>query len=49
MVAQAAAARSDLQHTAALLMQPHATGRRVDLQHATGQLRRVLGAEGWAA
>lgn len=37
------------QRAAALLMEAHATGRPDDLQHATGQLRRALDAEGWAA
>lgn len=37
------------QHAAALLMEAHATGLADDLQHATGQLRRALDAEGWAA
>jgi hypothetical protein len=36
-------------HAAALLMEAHATGLADDLQHATGQLRRALDAEGWAA
>ena len=37
------------QHTAALLMEAHASGKPDDLQHATAQLRRALDAEGWAA
>jgi transcriptional regulator with XRE-family HTH domain len=37
------------QHTAALLLQAHESGRRLDLDHATAQLRRALDAEGWAA
>jgi hypothetical protein len=37
------------QRTAALLMDAHATGNADDLDHATGQLRRALDAEGWAA
>jgi hypothetical protein len=36
------------QHTAALLMEAHASGKPDDLQHATAQLRRALDAEGWA-
>ena len=36
------------QHTAALLMEAHASGQPQDLHHATGQLRRALDAEGWA-
>ena len=36
------------QHTAALLMEAHESGNPEDLQHATGQLRRALDAEGWA-
>jgi len=34
---------------AGLLMEAHASGCPEDLQHATGQLRRALDAEGWAA
>jgi hypothetical protein len=30
-------------------MEAHASGLSDDLQHATGQLRRALDAEGWAA
>jgi hypothetical protein len=37
------------QCTAALLMEAHGSGKPDDLQHATGQLRRALDAEGWAA
>ena len=37
------------QHTAALLMEAHASGKRADLEHATQQLRRALEVEGWAA
>lgn len=37
------------QRAAALLMEAHASGCTEDLQHATGQLRRALDAEGWAA
>ena len=37
------------QHTAALLMEAHASGKPDDLHHATGQFRRALDAEGWAA
>ena len=29
------------QHTAALLLQAHESGKRLDLQHATAQLRRA--------
>jgi hypothetical protein len=29
--------------------QAHGSGKRDDLEHATGQLRRALDAEGWAA
>ena len=36
------------QHTAALLMEAHASGKPDDLRHATAQLRRALDAEGWA-
>jgi hypothetical protein len=36
------------QHTAALLMEARESGKPEDLQHATGQLRRALDAEGWA-
>jgi hypothetical protein len=36
------------QHTAALLMEAQASCKPEDLQHATGQLRRALDAEGWA-
>jgi hypothetical protein len=36
------------QHTAALLLQAHESGKRLDLDHATAQLRRALDAEGWA-
>jgi hypothetical protein len=37
------------QRTAALLMEAHASGKVDDLEHATGQLRRALDAEGWTA
>ena len=37
------------QHTAALLMEAHESGNPEDLHQATGQLRRALDAEGWAA
>ena len=37
------------QHTAALLLQAHESGKPDDLRHATAQLRRALDAEGWAA
>jgi hypothetical protein len=36
------------QHTAALLMEAHESGKPDDLQHATAQLRRALDAEVWA-
>jgi hypothetical protein len=36
------------QHAAALLMAAHTSGEPDGLQHATGQLRRALDAEGWA-
>jgi hypothetical protein len=36
------------QHAAALLMEAQASGKPVDLQHATAQLRRALDVEGWA-
>jgi hypothetical protein len=37
------------QHTAALLMEAQASGKSEDLHQPTGQLRRALDAEGWAA
>jgi len=37
------------QRTARMLMEAHASGTRIDLEHATTQLRRALGVEGWAA
>ena len=36
------------QHTAALLMEAHESGKPEDLEHATAQLCRALDAEGWA-
>jgi redox-regulated HSP33 family molecular chaperone len=40
-------AKAIWQHTAALLMQAHESGKPDDLDHATAQLRRALDAEGW--
>jgi redox-regulated HSP33 family molecular chaperone len=40
--------KSIWQTTAKMLMQAHASGKTDDLQHATGQLRRAVDAEGWA-
>jgi hypothetical protein len=37
------------QHTAALFMEAHESGKPEDLEHATAQLCRALDAEGWAA
>jgi hypothetical protein len=35
------------QKTAQMFMDAHASGRPIDLQHATAQLRRAIDAEGW--
>jgi len=35
------------QKTAKLFMEAHASGKAVDFEHATAQLRRALGWEGW--
>ena len=37
------------QKTAEMLMAAHASGKRLDIGHATAQLRRALGWEGWGA
>jgi hypothetical protein len=42
-------AKAIWQKTAAMLMEAHGSGKADDLEHATGQLRRALDAEGWAA